>query len=91
MDGYVTVLAGILRSVRFGAGDSHARRTWWPFHFFEKMARSPVTRHRRYRVNSKNEDAMNALSAPHHYPGDGDYACGQADDRHHGLISPNCS
>ena len=37
MDGYVTFLAGILRSVRFGAGDSHGKANMVRFHFFEQM------------------------------------------------------
>ena len=47
MDGYVTFLAGILRSVRFGAADSHGKANMVRFHFFEQQRRlQPRSRHR---------------------------------------------
>ena len=66
MDGYVTFLAGILRSVRFGAGESHGKANMVRFHFFaEQGAFTPRRRHGRYRVEfDKMRAAMDALSAP---------------------------
>src|SRR3546814_17740249 len=46
MDNYVTFLAGILRSVRFGATDSHAKANMVRFNFFAErgaFARDPQT------------------------------------------------
>ena len=64
MDAYVTFLAGILRSVRFGAGDAHGKANMVRFHFFEQQgafSRDPASG--RYRVDfDKMQVAMNALS-----------------------------
>jgi hypothetical protein len=77
MDSYVTFLAGILRSVRFGAADSHAKANMVRFNFFAErgaFARDATTG--RYRVDmDKMRAAMNALSeALLTIQGDGDYA-----------------
>ena len=77
MDGYVTFLAGILRSVRFGAGESHAKANMARFHFFEQQGaftRDPKTG--RYRVDfDKMRAAVDAWSAKLlTVQGDGDYA-----------------
>lgn len=65
MDNYVTFLAGILRSVRFGASDAHAKANMVRFNFFKQQgafSRDPATG--RYRVDfDKMTAAMNALSA----------------------------
>lgn len=91
MDGYVTFLAGILRSVRFGAGDSHGKANMVRFHFFEKegaFSRDPATG--RYRVEfDKMKQAMNALSARLlTIQGDGDYAAAKEMTDTMGVISP---
>jgi hypothetical protein len=77
MDSYVTFLAGILRSVRFGAADSHAKANMVRFNFFAErgaFARDATTG--RYRVDmDKMRAAMNALSETLlTIQGDGDYA-----------------
>jgi hypothetical protein len=77
MDAYVTFLAGILRSVRFGAGDSHAKANMARFHFFEEQGaftRDPASG--RYRVEfDKMRTAVDAWSAKLlTVQGDGDYA-----------------
>jgi hypothetical protein len=77
MDGYVTFLAGILRSVRWGAGESHAKANMIRFHFFEQagaFTRDPATG--RYRVEfDKMRAAVDAFSAKLlTVQGDGDYA-----------------
>lgn len=77
MDNYVTFLAGILRSVRFGASDAHAKANMVRFNFFKQQG--AFTRDEasgRYRVDfDKMTAAMNALSAKLlTIQGDGDYA-----------------
>ena len=76
MDNYVTFLAGILRSVRFGASDAHAKANMVRFNFFKQQgafSRDDATG--RYRVDfDKMTAAMNALSAKLlTIQGDGDY------------------
>ena len=87
MDDYVTFLAGILRSVRFGASDAHGKANMVRFHFFEQQgafSRDPATG--RYRVDfDKMQAAMNALSEKLlTIQGDGDYAEAKRHDRHDG-------
>ena len=91
MDGYVTFLAGIMRSVRFGAGDAHGKANMVRFHFFEKQgafSRDPATG--RYRVEfDKMKAAMNALSERLlTIQGDGDYAAAKQMTDTMGVISP---
>ncbi len=77
MDNYVTFLAGILRSVRFGASDAHAKANMVRFNFFKQHgAVSRDAKTGRYRVDfDKMTAAMNALSAKLlTIQGDGDYA-----------------
>jgi hypothetical protein len=81
MDNYVTFLAGILRSVRFGASDAHAKANMVRFNFFQRegaFSRAPATG--RYRVDfDKMTAAMNKLSAKLlTIQGDGDYAAAKA-------------
>jgi hypothetical protein len=80
MDNYVTFLAGILRSVRFGASDAHAKANMVRFNFFKQQgafSRDAATG--RYRVDfDKMTAAMNALSAKLlTIQGDGDYEAAQ--------------
>ena len=75
-DNYVTFLAGILRSVRFGATDAHAKANMVRFNFFADrgaFSRDPDTG--RYRVDfAKMHDAIEALSRKLlTIQGDGDY------------------
>lgn len=77
MDNYVTFLAGILRSVRFGASDAHAKANMVRFNFFKQQgAFSRDDKTGRYRVDfDKMTAAMNALSTKLlTIQGDGDYA-----------------
>ncbi|MEO7072522.1 MAG: Zn-dependent hydrolase, partial [Rhodanobacter sp.] len=63
MDNYVTFLAGILRSVRFGASDAHARANMVRFNFFQRQGAFSRDESGRYRVDfDKMTAAMNALS-----------------------------
>lgn len=77
MDNYVTFLAGIFRSVRFGAASAHGRANMLRFNFFEKMgAFTRDEKSGKYRVNFENmQKAMTALSTRIlTLQGDGDYA-----------------
>lgn len=76
MDNYVTFLAGIFRSVRFGASSAHGVANTLRFTFFEQMgafSRDEATG--TYRVEfEKMQEAVNALSAKILIlQGDGDY------------------
>ena len=75
-DNYVTFLAGLFRSIRFGATEAHGRANLAQFLFFQQMGaftRDPATG--TYRVDlPKMEAAMNALSEKIlKLQGDGDY------------------
>ncbi len=77
MDNYVTFLAGIFRSVRFGASSAHGRANMLRFNFFEKAgAFSRDDESGRYRVvPDKMGEAVTALSNKIlQLQGDGDYA-----------------
>ena len=60
---YTTFMAGILRSVRFGAGEAHGKANMLCFNFFNKNGAFERTAEGRYKVNyEKFELAMNELS-----------------------------
>ncbi|HZV24177.1 MAG TPA: Zn-dependent hydrolase [Luteimonas sp.] len=91
MDSYVTFLAGMLRSVRFGASDAHGKANMIRFNFFADrgaFVRDPQTG--RYRVDfDKMHDAMNALSAKLlTVQGDGDYAEAKRMTETMGVVKP---
>jgi hypothetical protein len=91
MDSYVTYLAGMLRSVRFGASDAHGKANMIRFNFFADrgaFVRDPQTG--RYRVDfDKMHDAMNALSAKLlTVQGDGDYAEAKRMTETMGVVKP---
>lgn len=76
MDNYVTFLAGLFRSIRFGATEAHGRANLAQFLFLKKMgafARDPASG--AYRVDlSKMQAALNAMSEKIlRLQGDGDY------------------
>lgn len=76
MDNYVTFLAGILRSVRFGAADAHGKANMLRFNYFADAGAFNRGADGRYRVDfEKMRAAMNSLSAKLlKVQGDGDYA-----------------
>ncbi len=91
MDNYVTFLAGIFRSVRFGASSAHGRANMMRFNFFERegaFSRDGATG--TYRVHfDRMQAAMAALSARLlTIQGDGDYAGAQALLDELGVIGP---
>jgi hypothetical protein len=91
MDNYVTFLAGIFRSVRFGASDAHGKANMVRFNFFSQMgafSRDPATG--KYRVDAdKMRAAVKALSAKLlTVQGDGDYAAAKKMTDEQGVIEP---
>ena len=76
MDNYVTFLAGIFRSVRFGASSAHGRANMLRFNYFrEQGAFTKDEASGTYRADfDKMQEAMTSLSALIlHLQGDGDY------------------
>ncbi len=62
-DYYTTFMAGILRSVRFGASESHGKANMLCFNFFNENGAFERTAEGRYKVNyEKFATAMNDLS-----------------------------
>ncbi len=62
-DYFVTFLAGILRSVRFGASSAHGQANMIAFNYFAENGAFEKTKNGRYKVNvPKMEKAMNGLS-----------------------------
>lgn len=91
MDSYVTFLAGILRSVRFGASDAHGKANMLRFNYFADagaFTRDPAKG--KYRVDlDKMRAAMNSLSAKLlTVQGDGDYAQAKRMTETLGVIKP---
>jgi len=91
MDDYVTFLAGIFRSIRFGATSAHGRANMIRFNFFEQagaFSRDEATG--TYRVNrAAFEQAVQDLSARLlTLQGDGDYAAVDAFVAEMGNVSP---
>jgi hypothetical protein len=81
MDNYVTYLAGIFRSVRFGGGDAHGRANLAQFDFFKAAgAFSRDAKTGTYRVDAaKMRAAIDAYSEKVlRIQGDGDYAAAVA-------------
>jgi hypothetical protein len=91
MDAYVTFLAGMLRSVRFGAGDAHGKANMVRFNFFAQQgAFTRDAASGRYRVDAAKMDAaVDALSARLlTIQGDGDYAGARQLTDSMGVIGP---
>jgi hypothetical protein len=90
-DNYVTFLAGIFRSVRFGASSAHGRANMARFNFFREMgafSRDAATG--TWRVDdAKMRAAVNALSERIlRLQGDGDYAGVAAFMERYGQVGP---
>ena len=90
MDSYVTFLAGMLRSVRFGASDAHGKATMIRFNFFAERGAFARDADGRYRVDfDKMHDAVDALSAKLlTVQGDGDYAEAKRMTETLGVVKP---
>jgi hypothetical protein len=76
MNEYTTFLAGIFRSIRFGASSAHGKANLIRFNYFKEMGAFSVDADGRYRVNvDKMAEAVRSLSALIlTIQGDGDYA-----------------
>lgn len=90
-DNYVTFLAGIFRSVRFGASSAHGQANMAAFNFLKEQhafSRNADTGH--YRVDfTRMNPAVDALSAKIlTLQGDGDYAGARAFLDQYGKIGP---
>ncbi|MGE5424576.1 MAG: dipeptidyl-peptidase 3 family protein [Syntrophothermus sp.] len=74
-DCFVTFMAGIIRSVRFGAADSHGKANMMCFNFFEDQGAFERSQEGKYKVNmDKMNAAMNAwANKVLVFEGDGDY------------------
>jgi len=90
MDHYVTFLAGIFRSVRFGAASAHGRANMVRFNFFEEHGAFERTDEGVYSVNfDAMQEAMNRLSELIiTLQGDGDYAAVDAFVTRYGAMNP---
>jgi hypothetical protein len=75
MDNYVTFLAGIFRSIRFGASSAHGKANLIRFNYFKEKGAFTADKKGRYSVNFDNmQDAVNSLSELIiSIQGDGDY------------------
>ncbi|MFZ0491022.1 MAG: Zn-dependent hydrolase, partial [Salegentibacter sp.] len=63
MDYYVTFLASIFRSVRFGAADAHGKANMVRFNYFQDMGAFTKNENGQYSVNEdKFKEAINSLS-----------------------------
>jgi len=74
-DNYVTYVAGIFRSVRFGGASAHGKANLISYNFFKENGAFSINQNGTYTVNfDKMKDAVNALSALIIiYQGNGDY------------------
>lgn len=91
MDYYTTFLAGIFRSVRFGASSAHGKANMIRFNYFqENNAFTYNSENGTYKVNfDEFQAAMNALSAVIlKLQGDGDYAGVDALFKEKGVVGP---
>ncbi|MEJ7692415.1 Zn-dependent hydrolase [Daejeonella sp.] len=89
-DYYTTFMAGILRSVRFGASESHGKANMLCFNFFNEKGAFERTGEGRYKVNyEKFASAMNELSKQIlTLQGNGDKAAVEKVQKEMALIHP---
>jgi len=89
-DYYTTYMAGILRSVRFGASSAHGKANMQCFNFFQEKGAFERTAQGTYRVNyDKFAVAMNELSAVIlTLQGNGDKAAVEKTQQERGIIKP---
>lgn len=74
-DAYITFIAGIFRSVRFSAADSHGQANMMCFNYFEDKGAFTRTKNGRYHINIENAtEALNGWAAKIlEVEGEGDY------------------
>ncbi|WP_343530862.1 Zn-dependent hydrolase [Pedobacter sp.] len=87
-DYYTTYMAGILRSVRFGASSAHGKANMQCFNFFQEKGAFERTAQGAYKVNyDKFASAMNELSAAIlTLQGNGDKAAVEKAQKERGVI-----
>ncbi len=90
MDNYVTFLAGIFRSTRFGAASAHGKANMIRFNFFDEMGAFTRNDDGTYTVNfEKSKEAMIALMQKILYlQGDGDYEGAKKWVEKEGVVNP---
>jgi hypothetical protein len=90
-DCFVTYMAGLIRSVRFGAADAHGKANMMCFNFFEDKGAFERTNTGIYKVNfEKFSQAMNEWAAKIiMFEGDGDYPGASAYLEANGKIRPD--
>ena len=89
-DFYTTYMAGILRSVRFGASSAHGKANMQCFNFFQEKGAFERSAQGTYKVNyDKFAAAMNELSAVVlALQGNGDKAAVEKAQKERGIIKP---
>lgn len=89
-DYYTTYMAGILRSVRFGAASAHGKANMQCFNYFQEKGAFERTAKGAYKVNyEKFATAMNELSALIlTLQGNGDKAAVEKAQKERGIIKP---
>jgi len=89
-DCYVTYMAGLIRSVRFGAGEAHGQANMMCFNYFEDQQAFTRAADGTYKVDiAKTKAAVDAWSAKIlHFQGDGDYNGAAAYLKANGKIRP---
>lgn len=90
MDHYVTFVASIFRSIRFGAASAHGRANLVRFNFFQEMGAITSTEDGRWRVNeAQMAEAVEALAGRIlTLQGDGDYDAVTAFVEAYGRMTP---
>lgn len=91
MDYYVTFMAGIFRSVRFGATSAHGKANMIRFNYFEEKQAFTKDENGQYRCDfEKMKEAMASLSQKIlQIQGDGDYDVAKKFVDDNGFIPPN--
>ena len=90
MDNYVTFMAGIFRSIRFGGSSSHAQANLIRFNYFKEKGAFIRNEDGKYAVDfEKMQEAMNSLSnLILTIQGDGDYEHADSLIKEKGIIYP---
>lgn len=90
MDNYTTFLAGLFRSIRFGAASAHGVANLIRFNYFQEMGAFERTDDGHYRVDpARMRAAVDALSEQIlRFQGDGDYEGVAAFVERYGQIGP---
>ncbi|MBN1186009.1 MAG: Zn-dependent hydrolase [Bacteroidales bacterium] len=93
MDNYVTFMAGIFRSIRFGATSSHAKANLIRFNYFKEKGAFVRNEKGKYAIDfEKMKEAMNSLSnLILTIQGDGDYNAAGKLIEEKGIIYPELS